>query len=278
MYMTKRCLQRRSNLAAFMLGQRRQKEGQSDMSSGSLRSKIVRGLPSPLIRAVSAMLGRSSALPPGSIRFGDLRRTSPISIRFGFDRGTPIDRYYIEQFLMRYASDVRGHVLEVGDDLYTRQFGGVQVLSSDILNVDARNPRATIVGDISSSSVLPTAKFDCIILTQTLQLIFDLQGAIDFIYRALKPCGVLLLTVPGISQIDPGEWGPYWYWSFTRLSIRRLFEERFGAGNVQVVSYGNVFAAAAFLYGLAVEDVNPAELDVADTSYPVTIAARIIKS
>ena len=47
-----------------------------------------------------------------------------LSRDFGFDRGTPIDRYYIESFLSTHASDIRGHVLEVADNTYTRRFGG----------------------------------------------------------------------------------------------------------------------------------------------------------
>ena len=48
----------------------------------------------------------------------------PVSRSFGFDRGTPVDRRYIEQFLARHAAAIRGDVLEVGDDGYTRRFGG----------------------------------------------------------------------------------------------------------------------------------------------------------
>src|SRR4029453_14668409 len=44
---------------------------------------------------------------------GTLRRTRPLSNDFGYDRGTPVDRYYIERFLARHQSDVKGRVLEV---------------------------------------------------------------------------------------------------------------------------------------------------------------------
>ena len=58
--------------------------------------------------------------PVGTVRRLGLRRTEPISRAYGFDRGTPVDRHYIEAFLQRHApspdysaGDIRGRVLEV---------------------------------------------------------------------------------------------------------------------------------------------------------------------
>jgi ubiquinone/menaquinone biosynthesis C-methylase UbiE len=70
--------------------------------------------------------------------------------------------------------------------------------------VDASNPQATFVGDLSHAPQLPDAAFDCVVLTQTLHLIYDFKGAIATCYRILKPGGALLLTVPGITHIDQG--------------------------------------------------------------------------
>jgi SAM-dependent methyltransferase len=231
-------------------------------------------IPLRVRRVLRTIIGGRKFLPLGSIRFGDLRRTSPISTEFGYDRGTPIDRYYIEAFLARHADDIAGRVLEIGDDAYTTRFGGARVVRSDVLHIDASSSRATLIGDISQGGVLPDCTFDCIILTQTLHLVFDFRAAIASIHQALKRGGVLLLTVPGISQIDRGRWESSWYWAFTPLSISRLLKMQFGAANVQVEGRGNVFAASMFLYGLAVEDVAPHELDVVDESYPVTITVR----
>src|SRR5215210_7162112 len=54
--------------------------------------------------------------------FGSLRRVTPLSRYFGFDRGLPIDRYYIENFLARQAEDIHGRVLEIGDNSYTQRY------------------------------------------------------------------------------------------------------------------------------------------------------------
>ena len=215
--------------------------------------------------------------PPGRVRFGDLHRVTPISRQFGFDRGLPVDRYYIERFLGRHASLVAGRVLEIGDDSYTRRFGASRVTRRDVLHVHSGNPRATFVGDLTDASVLPEAAFDCIILTQTLQLIYDVPLAVARLHRALAPGGVVLVTAPGISQIDRGEWGKTWFWSFTPAAMERLFGDVFGPGAVTIEKYGNVFAATAFLQGLAVEEIAPADLDPVDDAYPVIVAVRARK-
>ena len=203
-------------------------------------------------------------------------RTAPFSRVFGFDRGQPVDRRYIEDFLARHSADVRGRVLEVKDDGYTRRFGDTRVTASDVLDVDPANPRATLIDDLTTGARLPSDAFDCIVLTQTLQMIFDVRAAIHTIHRILKPGGVALVTVCAITQVTREEAGS-WYWSFTELSARRLFEDAFPAGQVGVETYGNVLAATAFLYGLATHELRDHELDTRDPDYAVTIAIRAVK-
>jgi len=217
-------------------------------------------------------------IPVGGVNFGDLRRSAPVSRVFGLDRGTPVDRYYIEQFLSNHATDVWGRVLEVGDNFYTRKFGGRRITRADILHVTGDNPKATIVADLTRSDDIPADAFDCVILTQTLQFIYDVKAAIRTLYRILKPGGVLLATVPGISQIsryDMDRWGEYW--RFTTLSVRRLFTEVFPPENVKVNAHGNVTAAVAFLHGLAAEELSAAELAFNDPDYELLITVRAVK-
>jgi len=215
----------------------------------------------------------------GKVDMGDLRRRRPISDEFGEDRGTPLDRFYVHAFLERHSQDVKGHVLEIGEDVYTRRYGAGRVTRSDILHIDDQNPRATIVGDLSDIPQIPDCRFDAIILTQTLQFIFDFTAAVRNLHRILKPGGVLLLTVPGISPVGARTvWGPMWMWSFTEISMRRLLESTFGTQSLSLEVHGNVLAATAFLHGLAAEEMLPAELTDYDPSYPVIIAARVRKA
>jgi SAM-dependent methyltransferase len=245
------------------------------MLLGTIYRRAIKVLPRASVRWVERLRGRQYPIPIGAVQFGDLRRLSPISQYFGSDRGQPVDRYYIENFLARNAADISGRVLEAGDDSYTLRFGATRVEQCDVVCVEATNPRATIVGDLVKSDTLPEAVFDCIILTQALQYIFDLRAAVATLHRALKPGGILLVTAPGISQSDHGPWT--WYWTFTAPALRRLFEDQFGQDAVIVEAHGNVFAATAFLNGVATEELNVSDLDVDDINYPIIVAARAIK-
>lgn len=212
-----------------------------------------------------------------SIDFGDLRRLEPIDEGFGGGRGKPIDRHYIEAFLLRHASDVKGRVLEVAEDHYTRSFGSDRVSASEVLHMDDSNPRATFIADLAEGNGLPDNHFDCFICTQTLQYIFPLEKAVATVHRILKPGGVWLLTVPGISQISPYDrerWGEHW--RFTPQSIERLLASAFSDMTVQ--AHGNVLAATGFLQGLACEDLTTQELDHHDDRYPMLVTARAVKS
>lgn len=228
-------------------------------------------------RILRALRSRLAPRRRKSVRFGDLRQLHPISPNFGFDRGKPVDRRYIEDFLSRNAEDIKGRVLEVADDAYTVQYGRVHVTHSDILDIDQSNPRATLVGDLAEGHNLPSEVFDCIVLTQTLQFVFDVHKAVMTLHRMLKPGGVLLLTAPGVSSIDRGEWGASWYWSLSPAALSRLLRERFGEADISVTSYGNVLTAVAFLHGLAESELRPTELDAHDPHYPVIVAARAVK-
>lgn len=235
-----------------------------------------RTLPGPIQRWLRSVLG-SERPRIGRVQFGDLRRTEPIARDFGYQRGGPVDRYYIEGFLERHSEDVRGRVLEIGEDTYTRRFGTTKISQSDVLHVKEGNPQATFVGDLAVGDNLPSDAFDCVIVTQTLHLIYDVRAAIRTLHRILKPGGVLLLTVPGISQTDSGEWGPTWYWAFTDRSIRRLFAEVFPSEQVTVATHGNVLAAIGLLHGLGAGEFSERELDEHDVDYTLIITVRACK-
>ncbi|MDF5725064.1 MAG: glycosyltransferase [Rhizonema sp. PD37] len=243
-----------------------------------LKSIAQKTLPTSVQRFLGKqLLGNNYTFPVGTVDLGNLRRVIPMSKIFGYDRGLPVDRYYIEKFLANCQDDIRGRVLEIGDDTYTRQFSGDRIVHSEVLHVTKDNPKATIVGDLTNADHIPSNSFDCFILTQTLQYIYDLRTAINTIYRILKPGGVVLVTVPGMNNTGYDQWADDWCWSFTALSLRRLFEEAFPTENLQIEAYGNVLVAAAFLYGLATEELRQEELDYQDRSYQVNIAIRAVK-
>lgn len=204
---------------------------------------------------------------------GTLRRTTPLSDRFGYDRGAPVDRYYIERFLEGHRQDIHGHVLEVKDSGYTDQYGaGVE--RRDVLDNDAANPKATIVADLTAADSIPSNTFDCFILSQTLLLIYDVRSAISHAHRILRPGGVLLATVPAVSRICSLQTD---YWRFTVASCSELFGEVFGPDHITVRSYGNVLTAVAFLTGMAYQELSSRELDANDEYIPLIITVRAVK-
>lgn len=211
------------------------------------------------------------------VDFGDFRRLNPISRQFGYDRGTPIDRLYIEEFLDSCQADIRGRVLEAGDNSYTLRFGGSRVTGSDVLHIQEGAPGATIIGDLANAAHIPSNSFDCVLLTQVLMLIFDLRSAVATIHRILRPGGVALLTVSGISNIAHDQWGGGWMWSFTVNSMRRLLEEEFRRDQLRVEARGNVFTAVSFLQGLSLEDIAGYAHREDDPHYQVTVLARARK-
>jgi SAM-dependent methyltransferase len=244
--------------------------------SDDLKAKIYGWL-----RAGKRMLVRHTRWPPmGAVDFGDLRRLTPISQNFGFDRGQPVDRYYIEKFLGRHAADIQGHVLEIGDPRYTRQFGGERVTHSDVLHINLQWPEVTIIADLTDAPQLPADRFDCFIMTQTLHVIYDFRAAIRTAYRILKPGGVLLATLPGITRVyfsTPSEGDYQDYWRFTSLAAEQVFSEIFPPSHITVQGYGNLLAAVAFLYGLASAELSPEELDHLDRTYEVSVCVRAVK-
>ena len=206
-----------------------------------------------------------------------LRATGPIGTHWGWDRGAPVDRHYIEGFLDRHRSDIRGRVLEIKGPLYTNRFGA-DVTSSDVLDVNPANAAATIHADLAAADGVPSGAFDCAIVTQTLQLILDVRPALAHLHRMLAPGGVLLATVPTTSRVvQPGPEGVD-YWRFTPPACNALFGAEFGEDNVLVEPHGNLPASVAFLHGLAAEELPRETLDRYDPNFPLVVGIRAVKN
>jgi glycosyltransferase involved in cell wall biosynthesis len=243
-----------------------------------LKKRLKKIVPKFLQRRLYRMGVINQFIPSvGNVQKGDFDRVTPFSKEFGYDRGGPVDRYYIENFLEKHAPLIKGRVLEIGDNEYTLKFGKSAVTTSDILHIDPSNSKATIIGDLSDAPQIAGNTYDCIILTQTLHLIYNYKGALETCYRVLKPNGVLLMTVPGITHIDQGEWRNNWLWAFTGASIKRMLVEVFPAP-AEIDTFGNVFIASAFLYGLGVNEVKKKQLDYNDPHYQVIITAKATKT
>ena len=203
--------------------------------------------------------------------------SKPISNMYGFDRGKPLDRHYIENFLENNKRDVRGTCLELLNDEYTKKYGGARVTKNVILDIEKENSKATLISDLRNLSEIKDDTFDCIILTQVLQFIDDVDMAISECHRTLKPGGVMLVTVPSISRIDcsSGEKGDFW--RFTTASAHFLFEKKFKKKNVLVNSFGNARIGLYFYAGLAEEDTPKKLFNQNDANFPLIITVKATK-
>lgn len=249
------------------------------MNRSTLKELAKAVLPASMRRWMRQTHVRVAERPPYQmVRFGSLRRVTPIHAGFSIGRGEYIDRYYIERFLEQNAASIKGRVLELAENEYTLRFGGKRVTQSDVLDVRLGHPLATIIADLTTGDNIPDDSFDCIILTQVLNFIYDVKAAIRTVHRVLKPGACVLVSVSGIAQMAQDEMeycGDYW--RFTSLSLRMLFEEVFPKENVTVESQGNVLAAVAFLHGLAIEELRQEELDFRDPNFELSILLKAVK-
>lgn len=197
-----------------------------------------------------------------------------LSTKWGFDRGLPIHRFYLEQFLKEYSSDIQGHCLEFQGDSYTTRFGGAGVTKLDILHIDDSNPKATIIADLTQPNEIPDNSFNCIICTHVLHMIFDFNKAITEIHRILKPGGILLVAVPHISMC--GE-NTHEIWRFTPEGLQMALARVFGKVNVGINAYGNSLTAAGELRGLVAHEFTKRELRCHDLRFAIEVCARASK-
>ena len=223
---------------------------------------------------LGAAVRRRGAALRGSL-LGALLRSlhGPVSQQYGFDRGTPVDRPYIEAFLKQHCSDVRGHVLEVKDDTYARRFGGSRVSDVDVVDIDQTNSRATLVADLDDPDSLPGDRYDCVLLTQTFQFL-EPGRALPTLYRSLRPGGSLLITTGVLCRLETPTTDK---WRLPPAGLEALLRQHLpDDAQLDVTAHGNAVAAAAFILGLSVEDVGGATLPD-DWRFPVVTTARVVR-
>jgi SAM-dependent methyltransferase len=202
---------------------------------------------------------------------------APVSNQFGLERGQPIDRFYIEQFLAANADCIKGRVVEIAENTYTLKYGKA-VVQSEILHVDPTAANATLIADLTQPDSVPENIADAFICTQTLNFIYDVNSAVCGIHKLLKPNGKALITVAGLSQVsrfDMDRWGDYW--RFTDKSLRRLLAAHFEEADIDITTFGNAHSATMFLQGIVMEEVDKRKIGVQDPDYQMVIGAVVTK-
>ena len=208
-------------------------------------------------------LQRGKRLP----RWGNLRNTHPFSDYFGFDRGTPVDRYYVHRFYHQNCAWVTGDVLEIQGTGYTRRYGH-DLRRAESLDIDpAVNP--TFLCDLArAETVLPADSYDCFLLPNSFQHVRDLEPAMRQALRIVRPGGAILATVPAFVPLISD--GPQ-YWMMSAEGWGQLAARVWDGAEVEVCAYGNCLAAIAAMLGLAMEELSEAELQHQDDRYPVMV-------
>ena len=225
--------------------------------------------PPPVRRLISALARRAVLRSAAArrltfrLRWSSTSRLEPLT-EWGYERGTPVDRWYNERFLYDHAPLVHGRALEVKEDLYASRLGASRV---DVLDIDPDNPLADIVGDLCSPETLPAATYDVAVITQTLQLLPDPAAALANLRRSLRPGGVLLLTAPCMSRSA----GVEDRWRWLPLGLQELAHAAGLSG--EVVGVGNVLSGRAFLLGAAAEDLGERLLKPVDEAVPLLVTA-----
>jgi SAM-dependent methyltransferase len=228
----------------------------------------VKRLVGPRFITKARCLARGYELP----RWGNLRRTTPFSSTFGFERGTPVDRHYLHRFLDTHRALITGDVLEVQTSSYTQRFGHDlgRVASFDIVPLF----QPTYLCDLAhSEAILPSAAFDCVLLPNTLQHLRELDACLANILRVVRPGGAILASAAGLLPLT-GDVADLW--RFSPDGWREALSHAWRGADLEVTGHGNCLSAVASQLGLALEELTDAELDVHDPRYPVltTILCR----
>ena len=201
-----------------------------------------------------------------------------ISEQFATERGTPIDRFYIDDFLRDNSNYIIGTVLEIEDNIYTMKYGGNKVKKTLIMDVDSKDEKIDFNCNLESGEGIQEAIADCFICTQTLMYIYDLNSAAKNILRLLKPGGIALITCSGLSQNSRRCMENYGaYWGFNEVSLRRIFEDKEHANIIKTGIYGNIKTVTAHLNGLCIEDLKVSDFEKKDVCYPLIVYAVVKK-
>lgn len=201
----------------------------------------------------------------------------PVGKQYGVPRGGSICRFYIDSFLNKYRQYISGNVLEVGDREYTIKYMDDYV-KSYVMHFDTcyADTEYDFSGDLRNGRGLKKNFYNCIILTQVLNFVSDLRMIPKILVDSLRPNGVILLTVSGITPIcryDMDRYGQFW--GFTDAGIKEMFSTE----NVECITetYGNFKVACASLAGMSFTELDKKDLLYCDEDFQVFISAIVRK-
>jgi hypothetical protein len=122
---------------------------------------------------------------------------------------------------------------------------------------------------------LEAATADWVLLDRCLQQLPEPTLAVEEVVGRLKPGAALVTLFTGIARAEPEERRPLW--SVAPYAARRLHKESTELERIEVVQYGNVAVALAWLYRLPAGGLTNRELTFVDPAYPVVVAVTASK-
>lgn len=201
--------------------------------------------------------------PVGQIELGDLRRRAPFDPMFGFTRGTPIDRYYLDRFIERIRPEVRGAVLEIGGSRANRERyrfdAATEYRAMDI----KRSPDVDLVGDVHDRGLIPPGTLDAIVIFNVLEHCARPWVVADNLRAWLRVGGKVFAMVPSVQRVHRQ---PKDYWRPYPDGMEVLFSD---FARCQLFVYGNPLTSVAAIMGIAAQELSADELDHVNIGYPV---------
>lgn len=193
------------------------------------------------------------------------------------DRGTPIDRFYIEKFVKSKRKYISGNIYEIGDDFYSKKYAQPHSKFT-VLTYKENEPFAkhNINFNKKNSHLYNTA--DCLIVVQTLNFLYNTKNAISEIRNILKYDGCAIITVSSITPVslyDYKRWGDFW--RFTDMALRELLLEFFSIEEIEIRSFGNYDSTMFYLSGACAEEVNESILNHIDPEFGLGLVAFVQK-
>jgi hypothetical protein len=134
-------------------------------------------------------MARGLGLP----RWGNLRRTKPFSEEWGFDRGSPVDRHYLDRFLEGHRAAIRGRVLEIHEPRYTKLYGH-DVVEAHTVDINPEHHPTFLCDLARSETVIPSDHYDCFLLPNTLPFLRDVEESLRQALRIVRPGGLILAS------------------------------------------------------------------------------------
>jgi SAM-dependent methyltransferase len=201
--------------------------------------------------------------PIGQVAFGDFVRNAPFCPNYGFSRGTPIDRFFLDCFITKIRDEVVGDVLEIGGVQENRVRYRLQHASSYRTMDIELFPGVDFAGDAHDPAASPASSFDCILLFNVLEHCKEPSIVVENVHRWLRAGGKAFCLVPNAQRVhrDPRD-----YWRIMPDALEYLFRN---FASAEVFTYGNLITTIAALSGLGAEELSSEDLVEVNSMYPV---------